>query len=665
MDPARLAPRTSSAYVEGPGLGAVVGGERLTRGQSGEGVRGLQALLNRLGVQPPLAEDGLLGPKTEAALAGIQAQLGLPSTGALDGATLLAALMAAGAGATPGRTGGSTSGGAAGGVSPPSDGVEPVRRGGAAPRAPRIDAPRPDGSVPARELGRAPVPEDPRRPGGEWSSPTPVAPRPTPAAPRPSSPAPAGPAGAAPATGGGDLGAASGIPDRIIDRTARFESGRRYDAWNADDNGHGVSFGLIQFNQHVGSLPTLIGNMAERNPQRFDEIFGPYARDLRNPAYVRSANLNDPDLRARLQQAGREPEFQQVQRDLARRGYYEPAARMAERHGLTSERAHAMLFDSSVQNGVGGTERFLRQAAEGGGSEREVLERFARLADRGSDSGRRSRILRDPGFSDAPVGRTEAPRTEAPRAETPRTEAPRTETPRTEAPRTEAPAGVDAPSVAPAAGTTGARPGLAPIGPGNRVLMIGDSHTVGTYGNEMDRLLRSSGATVSSYGSSGSSPSWWMRGTTTSSGFVGRHADGTVERPADWRTPHETPRLRELIERERPDTLVVSLGGNMRGMSEDQIRRQVRELGEVARENGVRLVWAGPPSRRADAGDRGDIDRFDAIMRDAVAPYGSYVASSRYTEYSGSDGVHYSGARGTAIARQWAGAVYGEIQGTP
>lgn len=106
MDPARLAPRTSSVYVEGPGLGAVVGGERLTRGQSGEGVRGLQALLNRLGVQPPLAEDGLLGPKTEAALAGIQAQLGLPSTGALDGATLLAALVAAGAGATPGRPGG-------------------------------------------------------------------------------------------------------------------------------------------------------------------------------------------------------------------------------------------------------------------------------------------------------------------------------------------------------------------------------------------------------------------------------------------------------------------------------------------------------------------------------------------------------------------------------
>ena len=54
---------------------------------------------------------------------------------------------------------------------------------------------------------------------------------------------------------------------------------------------------------------------------------------------------------------------------------------------------------------VGGTDRFLRQAAEGGGSEREILERFARLADRGGANGRRTRILNDASFSDAPPTR--------------------------------------------------------------------------------------------------------------------------------------------------------------------------------------------------------------------------------------------------------------------
>jgi len=564
-------------YHAGPELGGVRSGEGLARGHSGAGVHDLQSLLNAAGAQPPLAEDGLFGPKTQAALRQAQARLGIPVTGALDASTLRA-LEAAPRPARP--------------SSPPGDGIEPARTG-PAPRAPLQNAPAPEGSVPAHTVAREPrVARDPRVPASAPAGPAPVV--------------------------------AGGIPDRIIDRTARFESGRRYDAWNPDDAGHGVSFGLIQFNQRSGTLPTLVQRMSQANPQRFDEIFGPHAANMQSPSYVRSADLNDPDLRARLERAGREPEFQQVQRDLARTGYYDPAARMAERHGLHSERALAMLFDSSVQNGTGGTDRFLRQAAEGGGSEREVLERFARLADRGAANGRRTRILNDASFSDA------------------------------------APA---AAPVAPAAPAAPATPTTGPIGPGTRVLMIGDSHTVGTYGREMDSLLRSTGASVESYGSSGSSPSWWMRGTPTSSGFVGRHADGTVEQPADWRTSHVTPRLRDLIAQQHPDVLVVSLGGNMRGMTDAQIQRQVRELGEVARESGTRLVWAGPPSRREDAGDHAEIDRFDRVMREAVAPFGNYVASSRYTEYSGADGIHYSGARGNEIARGWARGVFGEIQG--
>lgn len=199
-------------------------------------------------------------------------------------------------------------------------------------------------------------------------------------------------------------GGLSGV-DRIIDYTARTEGGGRYDAWNANDAGHGVSFGLIQFNQKAGSLPSLFKGMHEKNPEKFNRVFGPHASNLLSESYVRSANLNDPDIKNRMLQAGRDPEFQQVQRDLARTGYYEPAAKMAAEHGLKSERAHAMLFDSAVQNGVGGTRGFLRQAAAGGGSEREILERFAHLADANRYSGnRRTRIFHDSNLSDGPVG---------------------------------------------------------------------------------------------------------------------------------------------------------------------------------------------------------------------------------------------------------------------
>jgi LysM repeat protein len=195
--------------------------------------------------------------------------------------------------------------------------------------------------------------------------------------------------------------------DRLIDYTARNEGGGSYQAWNSDDNGAGVSFGLIQFNQKKGSLPTLLERMHEQNPEKFDSLFGPYSRDLQNPTWVRSANLNDPDIKARMKVAGGDAEFQGVQRDLAREGYFEPAARMLEQYGLNSERAHAMAFDTSVQYGVGGFGQKLAEAAAGGGTEREVLSRLADKADTHAyDHNRRHAILNDPALSDGPFGST-------------------------------------------------------------------------------------------------------------------------------------------------------------------------------------------------------------------------------------------------------------------
>lgn len=50
----------------------------------------MQQALNRLGANPPLAEDGICGPKTKAAVSQFQQQNGLRDTGLLDGATMAA-----------------------------------------------------------------------------------------------------------------------------------------------------------------------------------------------------------------------------------------------------------------------------------------------------------------------------------------------------------------------------------------------------------------------------------------------------------------------------------------------------------------------------------------------------------------------------------------------
>ena len=51
----------------------------MMKGHSGPGVQDLQRILNQMGANPPLAEDGLFGPKTEAALVAFQTSAGAPN----------------------------------------------------------------------------------------------------------------------------------------------------------------------------------------------------------------------------------------------------------------------------------------------------------------------------------------------------------------------------------------------------------------------------------------------------------------------------------------------------------------------------------------------------------------------------------------------------------
>jgi lysozyme family protein/peptidoglycan hydrolase-like protein with peptidoglycan-binding domain len=64
----------------------------------------MQQALNKLGANPPLAEDGISGPKTKAAVSQFQQQSGLRDTGLLDAATVAALTRATQSGIT-GQTG--------------------------------------------------------------------------------------------------------------------------------------------------------------------------------------------------------------------------------------------------------------------------------------------------------------------------------------------------------------------------------------------------------------------------------------------------------------------------------------------------------------------------------------------------------------------------------
>jgi peptidoglycan hydrolase-like protein with peptidoglycan-binding domain len=60
-------------------LDVIQGVSVMMKGHSGQGVQDLQRILNQMGANPPLAEDGLFGPKTEAALVAFQKSAGAPN----------------------------------------------------------------------------------------------------------------------------------------------------------------------------------------------------------------------------------------------------------------------------------------------------------------------------------------------------------------------------------------------------------------------------------------------------------------------------------------------------------------------------------------------------------------------------------------------------------
>lgn len=195
---------------------------------------------------------------------------------------------------------------------------------------------------------------------------------------------------------------------------------------------------------------------------------------------------------------------------------------------------------------------------------------------------------------------------------------------------------------------------------GTRVLIIGDSQTVGPYGKTIDELARATGATVSTHASWGASPTWFFNGNETYKYWT-RDTTGHQETRMQTATPH----LNELLAAERPDVVVVTMGGNMIAANATQadVTMQVSQIGNAVSASGAQLVWVGPPKYDAQKRSPEVVEQFYQKLRNIVPEYGTLIDSRPHIEqYAGTDGLHYSGAQGEKIARQWANGVFQQIQ---
>ncbi|MGI8435718.1 MAG: SGNH/GDSL hydrolase family protein [Chthoniobacterales bacterium] len=197
-----------------------------------------------------------------------------------------------------------------------------------------------------------------------------------------------------------------------------------------------------------------------------------------------------------------------------------------------------------------------------------------------------------------------------------------------------------------------------------RVLFIGDSLSVGAFGEAVQRhLARVYGPqNVASYASCGSSPENWL---ASEPGFYTKcgYRQSTPDRAPVYRDfvnghaprPTLTPKLETLVRRHDPTVVVVQLGTNWmdRGLSDGQINSITDRFVRAARSAGAhQIVWIEPPDSSAFRRRQDRIHRL--IQAASRRDHFDVIDSRELTHYTpgrtGGDGIHYN----TEASGAWA-----------
>lgn len=198
---------------------------------------------------------------------------------------------------------------------------------------------------------------------------------------------------------------------------------------------------------------------------------------------------------------------------------------------------------------------------------------------------------------------------------------------------------------------------------GQPLLFIGDSHTVGPFGQKLDSLLRGLARwTVNTVGACGTSPAEWLLARESLCGYFERSYDGTVELTD---SPHATPKWNELLARLKPARTIVALGTNRIDAPDTQLEPDLRRMISAIRASGSECVWIGPPHMRVYSRDQ--IENFYRMMERIRSDLPCKIVRShdltQYPLHIG-DGIHYNGsmgALGRELAEKWARDVFAEI----
>ena len=194
-----------------------------------------------------------------------------------------------------------------------------------------------------------------------------------------------------------------------------------------------------------------------------------------------------------------------------------------------------------------------------------------------------------------------------------------------------------------------------PIPP--RILMIGDSHSVGIFGHKLTELIKTAAPKVElmAVASCGSEPHWWLTGKPTHCGLRTLYPNGFDNTISNA----PTPKIADLLNLTKPKMTIVQLGSNLVLLSPQEREIYTQALMDIVKQNGGQCIWiSAPDSRKFSSADLQDVY---AVLHTVLKKNSCKLIDSRkYTKYpsTGGDGLHYGGQEGGVIATRWAEKVF-------
>lgn len=204
---------------------------------------------------------------------------------------------------------------------------------------------------------------------------------------------------------------------------------------------------------------------------------------------------------------------------------------------------------------------------------------------------------------------------------------------------------------------------------GTSVLIIGDSQTMGPYGDELYSSFKNDGNTVNMYAVCGATPSYFTKGSSIPSCDAEfTYDDGT----SDYVTSGNIPLVDNLITAHNPSLVFITFASNMYDSSETTIESSVETLAQEITSSNIACYWAGPPQGPRYSSLE-DYQTFKEIMKQSVEQAGcTFIDSEEYTSFNfcsdapfGCDAdPHFAnhGAEGKAAAQEWAVGIYADFR---